>query len=224
MGLRFRKSISVAPGVKVNVNKKSAGVTVGKRGAHYTINTTGKQTASVGLPGTGLSYSKSFGGKKKSSKASSKKASASSNTNSASADLLNEAKAAGNNTGCIILAIAAVAIVAIIVFGIWGIVKLIVNNKDKASNKEKSAVESVADNGSASNQTAAGDKTADESTAAGDNSSANSTSPADSEKVWVTASGSKYHSKSDCGGISGATQISLEEAESRGLTPCKKCH
>ncbi|MBQ8913243.1 MAG: DUF4236 domain-containing protein [Lachnospiraceae bacterium] len=212
MGLRFRKSISVAKGVKVNINKKSAGVTVGKRGAHYTINTTGKQTASVGLPGTGLSYSKSFGGKKKSSKASSsKKSSSSSSTKSAGDDLLNEAKAAGNNSGCIILAIAAVAIVAILVFGIWGIVKLIVSHKDKASSTDKGSVESVVNNDSSSNST-------------GDKSSSDSSSSTSGEMVWVTSSGSKYHSKSDCGGISGATQISLEEAESRGLTPCKKCH
>ena len=208
MGLRFRKSISVAKGVKVNINKKSAGVTVGKRGAHYTINTTGKQTASVGLPGTGPSYSKSFGGKKKSSKASSsKKSSSSSSTKSAGDDLLNEAKAAGNNSGCIILAIAAVAIVAILVFGIWGIVKLIVNHKDKASTSDKGAVESIVDNDSSSSQ-----------------SSSSSSSSGSGETVWVTASGSKYHSKSDCGGISNAYQITLEEAEQRGLTPCKKCH
>lgn len=212
MGLRFRKSISVAPGVKVNVNKKSAGVTVGKRGAHYTINTTGKQTASVGLPGTGLSYSKSFGGKKKSSKASSKKASASSNTNSASADLLNEAKAAGNNSGCIILAIAAVAILALLVLGIWGLVKLFSNKgSDKKASDNKAAVESVADNNDSSGQT-------------NSTSSDKSDTVSGSEKVWVTASGSKYHSKSDCGGMSNAYEITLEEAKQRGLTPCKKCH
>lgn len=66
MGLRFRKSFKIAPGVKVNLNKKSAGVTIGTKGAHYTVNTSGKRTASVGIPGTGLSYSTSSGGKKKS--------------------------------------------------------------------------------------------------------------------------------------------------------------
>lgn len=62
MGLRFRKSIKIAPGVKVNLNKKSVGLTVGKRGAHYTVNSKGKKTASVGIPGTGLSYTTSSGG------------------------------------------------------------------------------------------------------------------------------------------------------------------
>lgn len=68
MGLRFRKSFKIAPGVKVNLNKKSAGVTIGTKGAHYTINTSGKRTASVGLPGTGLSYSTTSGSGKKGSK------------------------------------------------------------------------------------------------------------------------------------------------------------
>lgn len=56
MGLRFRKSFKIAPGVKVNLNKKSTSVTFGGKGAHYTINSKGKRTASVGIPGTGLYY------------------------------------------------------------------------------------------------------------------------------------------------------------------------
>lgn len=42
MGLRFRKSIKIAPGVKINFNKKSISATVGTRGAHYTVNSKGK--------------------------------------------------------------------------------------------------------------------------------------------------------------------------------------
>lgn len=41
MGVRFRKIIKIAPGVKLNINKKSCSVTVGKRGAHYTVSSTG---------------------------------------------------------------------------------------------------------------------------------------------------------------------------------------
>ena len=53
--LRARRSIKVAPGFKVNLNKRSVGVTVGTRGAHYSISTSGRRTSTVGLPGTGLS-------------------------------------------------------------------------------------------------------------------------------------------------------------------------
>ena len=62
MGLRFRKSIKVAPGVKINLNKKSTSVTLGKKGAHYTVNSKGKKTASVGIPVTGISYTKTING------------------------------------------------------------------------------------------------------------------------------------------------------------------
>ena len=55
MGLRFRKSIKIAPGVKINLNKKSTSVTFGGKGVHYTASSTGKKTASVGIPGTGIS-------------------------------------------------------------------------------------------------------------------------------------------------------------------------
>lgn len=63
MGFRFRKSIKIAPGIKLNFNKKSTGLTFGGKGFHYTVNSKGKRTASVGIPGTGLSYSTTSGGK-----------------------------------------------------------------------------------------------------------------------------------------------------------------
>ena len=56
MGFRFRKSVKIAPGLKLNFNKKSVGLTMGGKGAHYTINSSGTKTASVGIPGTGLYY------------------------------------------------------------------------------------------------------------------------------------------------------------------------
>ena len=61
MGLRLKKSFKIAPGVKLNLNKNSTSVTFGKRGAHYTINSKGKKTTSVGIPGTGISYTKTMG-------------------------------------------------------------------------------------------------------------------------------------------------------------------
>ena len=45
------------------------------------------------------------------------------------------------------------------------------------------------------------------------------------EMVWITATGSKYHNKNNCGTTdpSKASEISRAEAESRGYEPCKKC-
>ena len=41
--------------------------------------------------------------------------------------------------------------------------------------------------------------------------------------VYVSATGSKYHSKPDCGNMSSAKEITLSEAQSRGLTACSRC-
>ena len=46
------------------------------------------------------------------------------------------------------------------------------------------------------------------------------------DQVWVSATGSKYHSRNNCGTMNPdtATQMSRSEAEAKGLTPCKKCY
>ena len=68
MGFKFRKSIKIAPGVKLNINKKSIGISAGTRGARVSVNSKGKATTTVGIPGSGLSYSKTtnIGGEKNS--------------------------------------------------------------------------------------------------------------------------------------------------------------
>lgn len=50
-------------------------------------------------------------------------------------------------------------------------------------------------------------------------------STSNEEMVWITATGSKYHNKNNCGQTdpSKASEISRAEAESRGYEPCKKC-
>ena len=58
MGFRFRKSFKIAPGVRVNVGKKSIGISAGVKGARVSVNSSGRTTKTVSLPGTGLSYTK----------------------------------------------------------------------------------------------------------------------------------------------------------------------
>lgn len=56
MGLRFKKSIKIFPGVRINLSKTGISTSVGVRGA--TINFSKRGTrATVGIPGSGLSYS-----------------------------------------------------------------------------------------------------------------------------------------------------------------------
>lgn len=46
MGIRFRKSFKVAPGVRLNVGKKSSSISLGNKYAHTTISTSGKKRSS----------------------------------------------------------------------------------------------------------------------------------------------------------------------------------
>jgi hypothetical protein len=62
MGMRFRKSISIAPGVRVNLNKKSVGISVGNKYGGVSYNTRTGTHARVSAPGTGLSYTTKIGG------------------------------------------------------------------------------------------------------------------------------------------------------------------
>jgi hypothetical protein len=57
MGLRFRRSIGLAPGTRLNLGLRSLSLSFGIRGAKYTTGTRGQQIT-AGLPGTGLSYTK----------------------------------------------------------------------------------------------------------------------------------------------------------------------
>jgi hypothetical protein len=65
MAFRMRKSIKVAPGVRVNMCKRGVGASVGsQRGARYSLHSSGRRTVSAGsgvVPG--VFYQKSVSGK-----------------------------------------------------------------------------------------------------------------------------------------------------------------
>ena len=68
MGLRFRKTISLGKGLRLNLNKKSVGLSFGTKGARYSVNSDGRKTFSIGIPGTGLYWTESSNSKKKKAK------------------------------------------------------------------------------------------------------------------------------------------------------------
>ena len=60
MGFRFRKSVRLGKGVRINLGKRGASLSLGGRGA--TVNLSGRGVRStVGIPGTGISYTTSNG-------------------------------------------------------------------------------------------------------------------------------------------------------------------
>ena len=62
MGFRARKSIKIAPGVRLNVSKRGVGASIGAGGIRYTVHSSGRRTVSArtGIPG--VYYQQSVGG------------------------------------------------------------------------------------------------------------------------------------------------------------------
>ena len=56
MGFRFRKSIKLLPGIRLNLSKSGVSASIGKPGATVNISERGTR-GTVGIPGTGMSYS-----------------------------------------------------------------------------------------------------------------------------------------------------------------------
>ena len=63
MPLRFRKSFKIAPGIRINLSKSGVSTSIGKRGASVNLSKRGTRVT-TGIPGTGISFSQLFGGKK----------------------------------------------------------------------------------------------------------------------------------------------------------------
>jgi hypothetical protein len=55
MAFRFRRTVSIFPGVRLNLGKRGVSVSAGMRGANVTMGRNGL-FGNVGIPGTGLSY------------------------------------------------------------------------------------------------------------------------------------------------------------------------
>ena len=56
MGLRLFRRIKIAPGITINLSKSGLSASAGVRGAHVTLGPRGVRRT-VGIPGTGISYS-----------------------------------------------------------------------------------------------------------------------------------------------------------------------
>lgn len=344
MGMRYRKSIGLGKGVRLNVGKGSLGISAGVKGAHVSVNSRWGVTTSVGAPGTGVSYSKTTGWGSK-SKADS--------TSDYEPDTDLEALDDDTDTGytpsyhsptqpshpggikppsnkLVKIAVWAIIIsVFIIVF--TGLQSFLSGGSDAPAHPAQSTVSTSADTGTDGGTSAPGSTTTDVTitqgsqaapidviadgvvtylegrgypvsstrkvadhsrvecvvtvpgisdsdgsakpanwsdvqadlvslaagaqsavtdqgdytvlvyvqSANGDNllaadsgkvlydAFAATDTPAKAEStektVYVSATGSKYHSKPDCGNMSSATEITLSEAQSRGLTACSRC-
>ncbi len=57
MSIRFRKSVKLGPGIRLNVGKAGvSSVSFGGAGFHYNVGRSGRRSTTVGISGTGLSH------------------------------------------------------------------------------------------------------------------------------------------------------------------------
>lgn len=60
MALGIRKSIKIAPGVRINISKSGVSTSLGVKGATVNLSKRGTRVT-TGIPGTGISSSKFYG-------------------------------------------------------------------------------------------------------------------------------------------------------------------
>lgn len=331
MGMRYRKSIGLGKGVRLNVGKGSLGISAGVKVAHVSVNSRRGVTTSVGAPGTGVSYSKTrgWGGKGAESDAGMPCTETSGWGGNGAGSGAGGPKPPSNKL--VRIAVWAI-IISVLIIAFCGIYSFLSGGgSDAPAHPAQSTVSTSADTGTDGGTSAPGSTTTDVTITQGSQAapidviadgveaylegmgypvsstrkvadhsrvecvvsipgvsdSDGSTKPAnwadlqstlvnlaagaqsavtdqgdytvliyvqsangdnllaaDSGKVlydafaatdtpakeestektvYVSATGSKYHSKPDCGNMSSAKEITLSEAQSRGLTACSRC-
>jgi len=63
MGFKIRKSLKIAPGLRINLSKSGVSASVGKPGATVNVGKKGVKST-VGIPGTGISHTTNHSSKK----------------------------------------------------------------------------------------------------------------------------------------------------------------
>lgn len=330
--MRYRKSIGLGKGVRLNVGKGSLGISAGVKGAHVSVNSKRGVTTSVGAPGTGVSYSKTrgWGGKGAESDAGMPCTETSGWGGNGAGSGAGGPKPPSNKL--VRIAVWAI-IISVLIIAFCGIYSFLSGGgSDAPAHPAQSTVSTSADTGTDGGTSAPGSTTTDVTitqgsqaapidviadgvetylegmgypvsstrkvadhsrvecvvtvpglsdsdgsakpanwsdvqtdlvslaagaqsavtdqgdytvlvyaqSANGDNLLAADSSkviydkfqdaadtaaanPAAEKTVYVSATGSKYHSKPDCGNMSSAKEITLSEAQSRGLTACSRC-
>jgi hypothetical protein len=270
MGLRFRKSIKLAPGVKLNFGKKSAGISIGGKYGGVSYNNKTGTRARVSAPGTGLSYTTKIDDSKK------HKTSTTSRNNNGSC-LMSCLKIFG-----VLMLLPLLIPLGWLVGIIWFIFFRKKFNDNPIKQKKYTIIIAILsvlsffimlgsgnsspedDNIPINTESSINTETDSESTFATEqdstdestteseivsepntetipeseqtseseivsevspNTEANQT-PSQSNQsvmVWVDDTAKRYHRKNGCG-MNNAYQVTLEEAEAMGKTPCGRCY
>lgn len=111
------------------------------------------------------------------------------------------------------------------------VVKTEFENKGSSSSSKSSSSSTSSSNKKSSSSSTSNKKSSSSNSSSSNSSKSSSSSNSSVEstpvggQVWLSATGTKYHSKPNCGRMdpNKARQISLSEAKSRGFEPCSKC-
>lgn len=63
MGIQYRKRKSLGKNTQLNISNKSVGISTGVKGAKFSMNSRGRSSINLSIPGTGFKYRKTFSAK-----------------------------------------------------------------------------------------------------------------------------------------------------------------
>lgn len=210
MGIRFRKSVKIAPGVKLNMGKKSVGVSVGGKHGGVSFNSKTGTRARISAPGTGLSYSTSLSsGKKRNLK--NENISSNSTYKPTTNKKLSDYSPKSQNRFAVVYIVlgifcilmgAGVATISIlfgailILFGAFiAISGIAILKKNKSNNFTAQEIQEI---------------------------NSNQDNTENKVYVFITPTGKKYHKDPGCAGEK-CIRVDINEAQSKGYTVCSKC-
>ena len=227
MGMRFRKSIKLGGGTKLNLSKSGVGVSTGVKGFRVSKNTSGRSRVTSSLPGTGLSYVNEFG----SSGISAGDSTPSSGTSSGSSGK-GPKKNRGKLIGSLVMILLVLVLIGLVRSCVRKIGDFLSPSDDKPAvvqqeeQKPQEAAEPKTEVTTQPNAQTPQDtpQTVTQPEAPKQEQPVQQEEFKDEERmVYITPAGEKYHKKT-CRMIKGdCTEIGINDAIARGYTACGVC-
>lgn len=227
MGIRFRKSIKLGGGTKLNLSKSGVGISTGVKGFRVSKNTSGRSRVTSSLPGTGLSYVNEFG----SSGIPAGDSTPSSGTSSGSSG-----KGPKKNRGKLIGSLVMILLVLVLIGLVRSCVRKIgdflspSNDKPAVVQQEEQEPQEAAEPKTEVTTQPDAQTPQDTPQTATQPEAPKQEQPVQQEEfkdeermVYITPTGEKYHKKT-CRMIKGdCTEIGINDAIARGYTACGVC-
>lgn len=229
MGMRFRKSIKLGGGTKLNLSKSGVGISAGVKGFRVSKNTSGRSRVTSSLPGTGLSYVNEFG----SSGIPAGDSTPSSGTSSGSSGK-GPKKDRGKLIGSLVMILLVLVLIGLVRSCVRKIGDFLSPSNDKPAVVQQEAqepqeaaepkTEVTTQPDAQTPQDAPQTATRPEAPKHEQKQPVQQEEFKDEERVvYITPTGEKYHKKG-CRTIKGdCTEISINDAIARGYTACGVC-